>query len=83
MPDVGDPVEVTNLNGETATGVVHEVLDITVDQRGAPFMRVDDATLYSYWRGADVDRGDPVVQVKLDGAVYDYPVSRVEVLDDA
>lgn len=75
----GDPVTVTNLDGETAEGVIDEVTAWTAHEYEADWMDVDGATLLDYWRGKDVDPEEPVVNVDLDGSVYPYPASRVEV----
>lgn len=71
-------VTVTNLDGETARGRVVEVLDEPADEREAPFLDADGATLVDYWRGTDVAATERVVRVELGQGVYDYPESRVE-----
>lgn len=75
----GDPVRVTNLDGETAEGEIVEILATTVSEHEATFLEAEGATLYDYWRGADVDPDAPVVRVRLGESVYDYPADRVEV----
>lgn len=77
----GDPVEVTNIDGETAEGRVVEVLDEPADERDAPFLDADGATLVDYWRGTDVEAHETVVRVELGTGTFDYPESRVEVVE--
>jgi hypothetical protein len=80
--NAGDEVVVRNLDDEEAHGVVEAVLDEEVDEAAAPFLDPDGATLLDYWRGAGVPADDRVVRVDLGAGVYDYPESRVEVVDD-
>lgn len=79
----GDAVRVHNLNGETARGEIYRVTAVTVEEVNADWMDADGATLADYWRGYGVDEDDPIVKVRLGNSkkVYDYPASRVEVLD--
>lgn len=79
----GDDVEVTNLDGETARGTIIEICAETVSERSATFLDADDATIFDYWRGQDVDPDAPVVRVGLGSGVYDYPADRISVLEDA
>jgi hypothetical protein len=81
--DPGDPVRVTNLDGETADGEVLAVPESSLDEVSASWWS-DDRTLWDYWRGVDgVGPDDQVVQVRLGDTTYDYPTSRVEARDDA
>lgn len=80
--DEGVRVQVRNLDDEVADGRVDAVLEETVGERSAPFMSVDGASLLDYWRGTDVTTDDRVVRVDLGTGVYDYPESRVEVLEE-
>jgi hypothetical protein len=74
----GDTVVVTNIDGETTAGTVADVCDETVDERAAPFLDAEDATLADYWRGTDVAPDERVIRVDLGNGPYDYPASRVE-----
>lgn len=78
----GDPVEVTNLDGETAEGTIETIHAETVAEYEIDFLDLDEATLFDYWRGADVDPDAPVVTVDLGGGSYDYPADRVRVLEE-
>lgn len=78
----GDVVEVTNLDGETATGQIVEIDARMVSEYPANWMGPDDATLADYWRGEDIDPDAPVVVVLLGETAYPYPADRVEVLDE-
>lgn len=77
-----DRVEVTNLDGETAEGELVERTDVTVEHYEISFIDNAGATLLDYWRGMDVDPDERVVRVELGSRTYDYPESRVEVVDD-
>lgn len=78
---VGDACVVTNLDGETAEGEIVHVDDTPVEEHPAEFMEPEDATLFDYWRGTDVSCDDRVVTVELGTMQYEYPESRVEVVD--
>ena len=81
--DPGDPVRVTNLDGNTAEGTIDEIHWQTVEEYPAGWLDVKEATLMDYWRGHDVDPAETVVMVELGSRAYPYPESRVEVLEDA
>jgi hypothetical protein len=74
-------VAVRNMDGTITGGTVVAVHDTPVDEWPADFMEADGATLHDFWRGTGVDAGEAVVTVDIDGKEYDYPESRVEVLE--
>jgi hypothetical protein len=79
----GDTVQVTNLDGETTTGEIITVTEDTLSDTNAAWWE-DDRNLWDYWRGTgDVSPDDQVVEVMLETGIYDYPETRVEVLEDA
>lgn len=78
----GGAVRVRNLDGETAEGEFVEAYDATVDEWEIPYVDHDGATLMDYWRGTDVEPDEAVLCIELEGSCYDYPESRVEVIED-
>jgi len=79
----GDTVEVTNLDGETTEGEILAVTEDTLVDSSVPWWK-DDRNLWDYWRGVDdVSPDDQIVKVQLGEKTYDYPKTRVEVLEDA
>lgn len=77
----GDSVTVRNLDDEQADGTIQTIHDETVDEVTAEWWGDGERSLYEYWRGTEVSPSDPVVTVQLGDREYDYPASRVEVLD--
>lgn len=77
----GDVVQVTNMDGELAEGSIEEIHATTTSEWDSPTYLPEGTSLYEYWRGYDVGPDEPVVTVNLDGKTYDYPASRVEVLE--
>jgi hypothetical protein len=75
----GDPVLVTNIDGEQAEGEVVRVYDEPVSEVEAPYLNADSATVYDYWRGHGVDPDERTVSVLVGERMYDYPESKVEV----
>lgn len=78
----GDPVEVTNIDGETTTGRIVEVTAHRTDEYEVDFLDTEGATLADYWRGVLDDPGCPVVRVELGTRTYDYPAEQVEVVEE-
>lgn len=78
----GCKVVVTNLDGETVEGELVKTEDRTLAESDADWWG-PGRTLADYWRGAEgVDPGDRVATVRLGEMKYEYPVSRVEVVND-